>query len=181
MRKVDGLRHRATLRLLIPSVTARVIDHRRHCLGANRRGIAFAIAGDPVIGGQLGENPVSPAPARCRRGDGKDFKILEFHPALSPRQRNLARQKRSRFASPVQPARWRFRAPRTAQKSFCGGRFSSGAFQADHNIDAAEFRAFRKFGQAGDFKILDRCVGHAAIFFPIEMRMIIQPRVEIAA
>ncbi len=59
-----------------------VRDHRPHRLGADRGGIAFAPAGDAVVGGELDEDPVAPAPARGRRGGDDDVEIGEFHGAL---------------------------------------------------------------------------------------------------
>mmetsp|Transcript_27498 Transcript_27498/g.50843 ORF Transcript_27498/g.50843 Transcript_27498/m.50843 type:complete len:511 (-) Transcript_27498:998-2530(-) len=56
-----------------------VLDHAAHRLGPDRRGIAFAPANNPVIGRQLDQNPVPPAPTGGRGRGDNDIKIGQFH------------------------------------------------------------------------------------------------------
>ena len=56
-----------------------ILDHRAHRLWPDGRGIAFAVADDAVVGGELREDPVAPAPAGERGGDDEDFEVLQFH------------------------------------------------------------------------------------------------------
>ena len=60
-----------------------VFDHRAHGFRADRGGVAFAPAGDAGIGGELHQNPVAPAPARCGWSGDDDVEVPEFHRGVS--------------------------------------------------------------------------------------------------
>ena len=80
-RGIDPAEHQLQVLRVLPRHVALedVLDHRPHRLGADGRGIAFAITHDPVVGRQLRKDPVAPAPARGRRRHDEDFQILELH------------------------------------------------------------------------------------------------------
>ena len=67
-------------RVLVCHVTFEdILDDRDHRLGADGGGVAFAIADDAGVGGQLREDPVAAAPAGKGRGHDEDFQVFQFH------------------------------------------------------------------------------------------------------
>ena len=56
-----------------------ILDDGLHRLRADRGGVALAVADYAVIGGELREDPVAPAPARRRRRDDEDLQVLQAH------------------------------------------------------------------------------------------------------
>ena len=56
-----------------------VLDHRHHGLGPEGRAIDLADTADIVIGGELDEDEITPAPTGRRVADDKNLEIADLH------------------------------------------------------------------------------------------------------